>query len=174
MMLDCGKKKTNAITTSKINQMYFSIKIMWWMYSAFEKITLDEAIKNQTRIQLTEIMVYFYTTPHFSVEYNQLPMSIDIWYPDCFSGNRFFDQASKSIIISCRLFTTMLDVAMVHPGEFTKKKVINTNRKYTMKPAAAQEKINERLEAVSIGLRIVSQQCRDSMDNLIYNTSEYH
>lgn len=174
VMLDCGKKKTNAITTSKINQMYFSIKVMWWMYSAFEKITLDEAIKNQTRIELTEIMVYFYTTPHFSVEYNQLPMSIDIWYPDCFSGNRFFDQASKSIIISCRLFTTMLDVAMVHPGELTKKKVISARGKYTIKPGAAKAKINERLEAVSIGLRIVSQQCRDSMENLIYNTSKYH
>ena len=171
LLVDPGEKKKHAITTSNINQMYFAIKTMLCLYAGLKKITVKEAIKDPKRIELTEVMIYFYTTANFSVDFNQLPMGIKMWYPDCFPGNRVFDSAEKGIMMSCKLFTTMIDVAWIHPGEFNAAPNTNARENYEFESVEAVDKMRQRFEAVSYGLTLIGKQCTN-MENLIYNTSE--
>ena len=171
LIVDPGKGTVDSITTSKINQMYFSVKILLWLYAGLKKITIDEAVKDKRRIELTEVMVYFYTTSAYNQEHNTLPFGVPQWYPDSFVGSKHFDTADKSIMMSARFLATLIDAALTHPGELTGDHSVNAREKYSIDPKDAGWRMRKRLEALSNGVTLMGKQCRD-MDDFIQNTSK--
>ena len=73
--------KINILTTSRINRIYFAIKVFNYLYASFKNISLDETKTPEAKSLLNFILRY-YAIAKTSLQTHLIHGAGPIWYKD--------------------------------------------------------------------------------------------
>ena len=172
LIVNPNELKQNAMTTSKVNLVYFGCKFLLWLYADYKKCTVDEAVRDKDRKHLTHGLVFYFISTAHVQSYSTVPLGLRLWYPTVFGGTAHFDDTLRSIVMAAKWMATLVDAALTHPGEH-RDETTDARRGYKdYSSKTAKNDICVRLKELSQGVNLIGRQGYDVQD-IIHNGSEY-
>ena len=110
-------KKIDAINTSRLNKLYFAIKVFNYLYASIKRVSLKEAQTVEAKTLLNYIVKYFINNK-VSTQTHLLHGAGQLWYQDIIPDKKLYFDTSDSHIIGATVFITgMIDAAFDLPHE---------------------------------------------------------
>jgi hypothetical protein len=110
-------KKIDAINTSRLNKLYFAIKVFNYLYASIKRVSLKEAQTVEAKTLLNYIVKYFINNK-VSTQTHLLHGAGQLWYQDIIPDKKVYFDTSDTHIIGATVFITgMIDAAFDLPHE---------------------------------------------------------
>ena len=136
-------KKIDVCNTSRLNKLYFAIKVFNYLYASIKNISLEEAESPKATLLLNYILKYFINNK-VSTQTHILHGVGQIWYKDIIPDKKLYFDIDECYIIGATVFiASMIDTVFDHPSEHedtSQIKRVENLRTSPQKPDSAKKR----------------------------------
>ena len=158
--------KINILTTSRINRIYFAIKVFNYIYASFKNVSLEEAETPEAKSLLNFILRY-YVNAKTSSQTHLIHGAGPIWYKDVIPPKSlYFNFHEAHIIGATILIASLIDSAFDHPDE---------HRATSSKPTSTDNTLRQfknHLISLAAGFSTMNDALNFSVKDILYNLSK--
>jgi len=105
------------LTTSRVNRIYFAIKVFNYLYAAFKNASLEEAESPEAK-SLLNFILHYYINARKSTQTHVIHGTRPVWYKDVIPAKTLYFNFHKSHIMSATVFiANIIDSAFDHLDE---------------------------------------------------------